>query len=108
MLFRSNDGIPEGSRAARDNMAWIQDNITEEKIQVVRELETVAKDLGLTTAQLAIAWLLRRKEVSSVITGATKLKQLEENLAAADAVDKLDDAVLEQIEQVLDNMPGDE
>ena len=74
----------------------------------MRELESVAKDLGLTTAQLAIAWLLRRKEVSSVITGATKLKQLEENLGAADAVDKLDDVVLEQIEQVLDNMPGDE
>jgi aryl-alcohol dehydrogenase-like predicted oxidoreductase len=40
--------------------------------------------LGLTTAQLAIAWILRRKEVSSVITGATSLEQLDENIAAAE------------------------
>lgn len=103
-----NDGIPEGSRASRDNMAWIQDNITEDKIEKVKQLEKIAKQLDLTNAQLAIAWLLRRKEVSSVITGATKLNQLEENLAAADAVDKLDDSVLEEIEKILDNMPGDE
>jgi aryl-alcohol dehydrogenase-like predicted oxidoreductase len=68
----------------------------------------VAKELGISTAQLAIAWLLRRKEVSSVITGATNISQLEENIAAAEAVDKLTNEVLERIEEILDNEPEDE
>lgn len=103
-----NDGVPKGSRASLENMAWIQDNITEDKIEKVKMLTALAGDLGISMPQLAIAWLLRRKEVSSVITGATKLTQLEDNLAAADAVDKLDDDMLETIESILDNMPGDE
>ena len=103
-----NDGVPAGSRAALDSMAWLQDHITEDKIEKVRQLEVVAKDLGLTTAQLALAWLLRRKEVSSVITGATKLSQLEDNLAAREAVENLTDDVLEKIEEILDNDPLNE
>jgi aryl-alcohol dehydrogenase-like predicted oxidoreductase len=103
-----NDGVPAGSRAALESMAWLQDHITEDKIHKVRELEVVAKDLGLTTAQLALAWLLRRKEVSSVITGATKLSQLEDNLAAREAVDSFTNDVLEKIEEILDNDPLNE
>ncbi len=96
-----NDGIPAGTRASLEEMAWLRDNITPERIAIVRQLSAVAADLGLTTAQLAIAWILRRKEVSSVITGATKVAQLQENLAAAEAVEKLTDDVLERIEQIL-------
>ena len=102
-----NDGIPEGSRASLESMAWIRDRITPEAIARVRQLSALAADLGITTAQLAIAWLLRRKEVSSVITGASKLPQLEENLGAAEALPKLTDDVLEQIETILDNAPED-
>jgi aryl-alcohol dehydrogenase-like predicted oxidoreductase len=58
-------------------------------------------------AQLAIAWLLRRREVSSVITGATRLEQLEENLGAAELAEKLDNEILENIEAILDNHPDD-
>ncbi|HTX92624.1 MAG TPA: aldo/keto reductase [Anaerolineales bacterium] len=100
-----NDGIPEGTRASLTDYGWMRDRITPESIAAVRKLAEVAKDLGLTTAQLAIAWILRRKEVSSVITGATSISQLQENLAAAEAVDKLSDEVLERIEQILDNQP---
>jgi voltage-dependent potassium channel beta subunit len=100
-----NDGIPEGSRAALEDYGWIRDTITPERIAVVKKLSEAARDLNLTTAQLAIAWILRRKEISSVITGATKLSQLQENLAAAEAVDKLTDPVLESIEQILGNHP---
>jgi aryl-alcohol dehydrogenase-like predicted oxidoreductase len=89
-------------------MAWIKDNITAEKIEKVRGLSELASDLGLTTAQLAIAWILRRKEVSSVITGASKVKQLKENIAAGDATEKLSNDVLERIEVILDNHPEDE
>jgi voltage-dependent potassium channel beta subunit len=103
-----NDGIPKGSRMSLDNMSWLKDSITEEKIEKVRLLEAAAKDLGISTAQLAIAWLLRRKEVSSVITGATNKKQLDENIAARKAVDQLNEDVLERIEGILDNRPEDE
>ncbi len=100
-----NAGVPEGSRASLSDYGWIRDRITPERLAIVRQLTTLAQELGITTAQLAIAWLLRRKEVSSVITGATRAEQLDENLAAAEAVDKLTDEVLEKIEAILGNMP---
>ena len=68
-----NDGIPAGSRASREDMAWLKDMLTGERLNAVRQLTNMANDLGITTAQLAIAWLLRRKEISSVITGATRM-----------------------------------
>lgn len=96
-----NEGIPEGSRASLDNMSWIRDRITNEKIEKVRLLTALASELEITTAQLAIAWLLRRKEVSSVITGATRLEQLDENLLAAEAQEKLTNEILEQIDLII-------
>jgi aryl-alcohol dehydrogenase-like predicted oxidoreductase len=96
-----NEGIPEGSRASLDDMGWIRDSITPERGDIVRSLTTFAGDLGMTTAQLALAWILRRKDVSSVITGATHMEQLDENLAAADMVARLTDDVLEKIEQII-------
>ena len=100
-----NDGIPANSRMATTDMAWIRDSITPEKVSKVRQLTALAQTLDLTTAQLAIAWLLRRKEISSVITGATQVEQLDENLAAGEAEDKLTDDVLERIEKIAGNMP---
>jgi len=100
-----NSGIPKGSRASMDNMSWLQGQFTAEKIERVKLLEILAKELNISVTQMAIAWLLRRKEVSSVITGATSLKQLEENLAAQDAAAKLSDEVLSKIEAILDNDP---
>ena len=103
-----NDGIPMGSRAAMENMAWIRDRITPERVTIVRQLTEIANDMHITTAQLAIAWLLRRKDISSVITGATNLKQLQDNLDSAEAVEKLHDDILEQIEQILGNYPDED
>lgn len=103
-----NDGIPEGSRASLDSMAWIRDRITPERVAIVRELSQVADDLHVSMAQLALAWLLRRKEVSSVITGATNIRQLQDNLDSAEAVEKLSDDVLEHIEQILGNYPDED
>jgi voltage-dependent potassium channel beta subunit len=100
-----NDGIPQGSRLAREDMAWIRERVTPDIIARVKLLTPIARDLGLTTGQLALAWLLRRKEVSSVITGATRVEQLDENLCSADLVDKLTESVLEKIEAVLKNSP---
>jgi len=103
-----NQGIPEGSRASMESMAWLKDNMTADKIEKVKQLEGVAAELGITTGQLAIAWLLRRKEVSSVITGATRMAQLEDNIKARDAVDHLSNEVREHIEEILDNHPDDD
>lgn len=103
-----NNGIPEGSRASLDSMAWIRDRITPARIAIVQSLSELANDLHITMAQLAIAWLLRRKEVSSIITGATNQQQLAENLNAAEAVEKLTDDILDQIEETLGNYPDEE
>ena len=103
-----NEGIPAGSRATMESMSWLKEDITQEKIAKVILLKEIADELNLSTAQLAIAWLLRRKEVSSVITGASKLSQLEENLAAREAVESLTDDLLERIEKILDNDPLNE
>lgn len=100
-----NDGIPDGSRASMQDMAWFRDQLTPERLAKVRQLTALAGELKLTTAQLAIAWVLRRKEVSSVITGATRLEQLDENLGAADGVELLTDEVQEKIETIIGNMP---
>lgn len=103
-----NDGIPQGSRASLPDMAWVKDRFTPEGIAKVRQLSEIAGQMNLTPAQLAIAWILRRKEVSSVITGASRLEQLDENIMAGDAVDRLTNDVLEAIEKVLLNHPEEE
>lgn len=100
-----NDGIPTGSRASMESMAWMRDRITPERIQIVRQLTGLANELGATTSQLAIAWILRRKEVSSVISGASSIEQLDENLGSADLEERMTDEFLEVIEQIIGNFP---
>jgi voltage-dependent potassium channel beta subunit len=100
-----NDNIPEGSRASLPDMNWIRDHITPERVSIVRQLTALAGELDMTTAQLAIAWILRRKEVSSVITGASRPEQLDENVAAGELEDKLTHEILERIELILGNAP---
>ncbi len=97
-----NDGIPEGSRASMESMPWIRDRITPQRVARVRQLAEIAGELDMTTAQLAIAWVLRRKEVSSVITGASRLEQLDENLDAIEHVEKMTNEVLEKIDQAME------
>jgi aryl-alcohol dehydrogenase-like predicted oxidoreductase len=69
----------------------------------VKCLTEVANDLDITPAQLAIAWVLRRKEVSTVITGATRLEQLDENLGASEAYEKLTEIDIDRIFSCLGN-----
>ena len=80
-----NDDIPEGSRASASQYAWLKKVIADwkadGKIEKVRELEKFAKNrFGCTVSQLAIAWVVRNKNVSTVLLGATKPEQLTENL----------------------------
>ena len=100
-----NQDIPEGSRAALEDMSWMKENLTPERLAIVQALSEISADLGITQAQLAIAWILRRKVVSSVITGATRVSQLVENLGAAEALPLLTDHVLENIDEILGPHP---
>lgn len=96
-----NNGIPEGSRASLEDYAWIRDRITPERVNIVKKITDVANDLSVTPSQLAIAWILRRKEVSSVITGASRPEQLDENLGASEAYERLTEADIDRIFECL-------
>ena len=96
-----NEGIPEDSRAAKTD--WLDNDLTEENVEKVRRLTAIADDLGITMAQLALAWVLRRPEISAAITGATKVKHVRDNVQASE-VELMPD-VQERIEAILDNDP---
>ena len=92
-------GIPEGSRGAIPRMKFLVERLTDKaKNDVVVKLEAVAKDIGCSLAQLAIAWCARNPNVSTVITGASRVSQVEENLRAAEFIDKLTPEVMQRID----------
>ena len=94
-------GIPAGSRGAMQNMAFLHDQLTDQaRNDAVAKLEPIARDLGATTAQLAIAWVAKNPRVSTVITGASSVKQLQDNLKAAEIVPKLTPEVLARIDEI--------
>jgi voltage-dependent potassium channel beta subunit len=96
------DGVPEGSRAALSGFEWIRDRVTDEdKLKVVRELKDVADELGCTLAQMAIAWVAKNPNVSSVITGASRVEQVHENMKALDVLAKLDDDVMQRLDAIV-------
>ena len=95
-----NNGIPEGARASMEGYSWMKDRLTEEALQPVRAFTAYAEELSIAPAHLAIAWLLRRDEVSSVITGATSTSQLESNLKADEYVGKLDEAIYIRLDEI--------
>jgi len=104
-----NDGIPDDSRMALESYSWLKDMLMSDegqrRLEKVRELTTIANDLGATMAQLALAWTLKNPNVSTAITGATKPHQVEDNLGAVELVSKLTDDVMETISSILDNTP---
>jgi voltage-dependent potassium channel beta subunit len=104
-----SDGIPEGSRMNLPEVGFLKQRLQSEEgkaaIGKARELGGVAADLGMTPAQLAIAWCLVNPNVSTVILGATTPAQLRENLAALDHVPRLSEDALERIEAILGNKP---
>lgn len=106
-----NDGIPEGSRFAT-NKEFFENTVkslqTEEgkaKIDKVKKLTKIAERLGGNTSQLALAWAASNPNVSTVILGATKIEQIEDNIKALALLDKITPEVKEEIEAVLDNKP---
>lgn len=101
-----NNGIPADSRAAQAGYEWLQNSVLNpERIAKVKQLAPLASELGATMAQLAIAWCLKNQNISSVILGASRVEQLEENLGALDVAPKLTPDVMERIEGILQNKP---
>jgi voltage-dependent potassium channel beta subunit len=93
-------GVPEGSRGTITRLAFMGEKINDpRKRAAVDALEPVAGDLGCTLAQLALAWCLRNRNVSTVITGASRVSQVEENMKAADLAPKLDAAAMRRIDE---------
>lgn len=97
-----NEGIPQGSRAALGKYDFLTDRVNDEKlIAKVKRLGKVADDLGVTLAQMSLAWILKNPNVSSVITGASKVEQIKENMKALDVVRQLTPDVLGAIDRAL-------
>ena len=93
------DGVPKGSRAELPGYEWLQDQLTNPAANAkVKALSAIADELDCTLPQLAIAWCAANPHVSSVITGASRPEQVVENLAALDVLDRLDAAVMAQID----------
>ncbi|HVP39980.1 MAG TPA: aldo/keto reductase [Candidatus Saccharimonadales bacterium] len=97
-----NAGVPSGSRLATPSLDWLKQSVlTADRVEKVTQLSFVAKGLGCTMAQLALAWCLKNPNVSSVITGATRVEQVRENMRALEVVPRLTDEVMQRIEGVL-------
>ena len=95
------NGVPADSRAAMAGMAFLTDELTDSaKNAAVIKLEGIATELGCTLGQLAIAWASSNPRVSTVITGASKLSQLQENLAAIAVLPKLTAEVMARIDRI--------
>ena len=97
-----NHGIPTGSRATLPGYDWLRRYmLTPEKIELVKALQPVADDLGVPLSQMALAWCLKNPHVTTVITGASRVEQLQENLKALDVLPKLTPDVMARIDQIL-------
>jgi voltage-dependent potassium channel beta subunit len=96
------NGIPEDSRAALKGYDWLHDSVTDQdKLAKVRALQPIAQELDCTLSQLSLAWILRNRNVSTVITGASRVEQLHENLKATEIAPKLTPEVMKRIDEAL-------
>jgi voltage-dependent potassium channel beta subunit len=100
-----NEGDPGDTRISLPNYSWLREQFETDEVRrrltKVKQLATVAKDLCTTLPQLALGWCLKNPNVSSVITGASKPEQVRENMKAAETVERLDDAVMNHIDEIL-------
>jgi voltage-dependent potassium channel beta subunit len=95
------NGVPADSRGALEGMGFLVKGLTHaQKNAAVGKLEAVAADLGCTLAQLAIAWAARNPRVSTVITGASRMAQLQDNLGAIEVIPKVTPEVLARIDEI--------
>jgi aryl-alcohol dehydrogenase-like predicted oxidoreductase len=98
--YKPGEPPPADSRATSEQMNYFMDNADDQKLlERVQQLVPVAEGLGLSMAQLALAWVLREPNVAAAIIGATRPEQIEDNLGAVGV--ELDDATLQRIDEIL-------
>jgi aryl-alcohol dehydrogenase-like predicted oxidoreductase len=94
-------GIPKDSRAALKGYDWLHEDVTDkDRLAKVAALEPLAKGMGATLAQFALAWCLKNQYVSTVITGASRVEQVYENMKALEFVDKFTPELMEKIDEI--------
>lgn len=97
---------PKDTRLEMEGLDWLKNSVvTKENLNKVAQLEKIAKKLGISLPLLAIAWCLKNENVTTVMLGASKLSQLEENFKAIEAKAKLTPEVMEMIEKIVSNKP---
>ncbi len=105
-----NEGIPAGSRMDTQGYEWLKNRLASEEVQgqlkKVKALTELANELGCTMAQFALAWCLTNPNVSTVITGASKPEQINQNMKALEFVRQFDEGLLEKVEGILANKPS--
>ncbi|MGY3040077.1 voltage-dependent potassium channel beta subunit [Rhodanobacter sp. TND4EL1] len=100
-----NDGVPPDSRLAQADYTWLRESVLgkgDERLGKVRALQPIADELGCSLAQLSIAWCLLNPHVSTVMLGASRLGQLEQNLAALEVLPRLDAGVAQRIRSIVE------
>jgi voltage-dependent potassium channel beta subunit len=101
-----NNGIPKGSRLGIEGFEWLKDRVlTNERLKQVKSIEKIASELKCSMAQLAIAWCVYNKNVSTAILGATNKKQLIENLKSLEILPLITPDVMSKIDKALNNKP---
>jgi aryl-alcohol dehydrogenase-like predicted oxidoreductase len=94
-------GIPKDSRAALEGYDWLHSDVTDkDKLAKVAALEPLAAEMGASLAQFALAWCLQNPYVSTVITGASRVEQVHENMKAMEIVDKFTPEIMAQIDAI--------
>jgi voltage-dependent potassium channel beta subunit len=102
-----NNGFPKDSRANLKGYEWLKKEVTSAKIEKVKKLSVIAKELNCTMAQLAIAWCAKNEHVSTVITGASRVEQVNDNFKALEVLPKLTEEVMKKIDKIV-GKPEDE
>ena len=104
-----NVEMPKGTRATLEGYEWLRERFEDEtaiaNIAKVGELMPIAEEIGCSMAQLALAWTLKNPNVSTAITGASRVEQVVENMKAIDFVDSLTPEIMDNIDTILDNKP---
>lgn len=111
--YNETPAPPPGSRLAESEDGYVKnlrktvgDDTWTRQLKQVAALKPVADELGVSTAQLSLAWILKNPNISSMITGASRPEQVLDNVRALALVDKLTDEIIEKIENAVGNQPA--
>ena len=96
-----NNGIPADSRANLPGYEWLKEQVTPARVEKARKLDAIAKDLGVSMGHLALAWCARNPNVSTVITGASRVEQVHDNFKALEVLPKLTPEVMKRIDEAV-------